>query len=68
MFKKANNLKSNELQSELKFKEISSLSRIETALNDLQALNVEKQNTSISKTEYFLRKSKIIKKLYAPDL
>lgn len=41
--------------------------RLEIVLNELEELNVEKQNNTISITEYYLRKSKIIKKLYSQD-
>lgn len=46
----------------------SNLFRLEMILNDLEELNIENANGSISTTEYYLRKSKIIKKLYSPDL
>ncbi len=67
MFKKTDNLKPSKLKSKLKVNR-SNISRIESALHDLGQLNIEKQNDSISKTEYYLRKSKIIKKLYSSDL
>jgi len=41
--------------------------RLEVALNSLEELNIEKHNGTIHLTEYYLRKSKIIKNLYTPN-
>ena len=45
----------------------ANLIRLEIALNDLSELNIERQSESVSRTEYYLRKSKIIKKLYSTE-
>lgn len=44
----------------------TNITRLEAALNELEELNIEKQQGTLSIKEYYLRKSKIIKKLYTP--
>ena len=45
----------------------ANLLRLEAALNNLAELNIEKQTGTVGITEYHLRRSKIIKKLYSPE-
>lgn len=56
------------INNKLQLKNRANIFRLETALNELEELNIEKQKSTISITEYYLRKSKIIKKLYSQNL
>lgn len=45
----------------------TNLLRLEIALNDLRELDNERHTGNVSHTESYLRKSKIIKKLYSTE-
>lgn len=62
------NIEKHDVNQQLPHNDKSNLSRLEMTLEILEELNIDKQNGSISITEYYLRKSKIIKELYSQDL
>lgn len=61
------NIKKTDSNQLLKLNNRSMLFRLEMVLNDLEELNTDKLNGSISNSEYYIRKSKIIQKLYSQD-
>lgn len=67
MAKKVVKLHVEKAKVNLQLNNRSNLIRLEMALNDLKELNSDKQNGSISSSEYYLRKSRIIQKLYSQD-